>query len=64
MATISERQPLGRFPRRNGVYEISPPQRFEGGEEANDASVGAAARRRRPEVRIGTTFRTFDQPAA
>lgn len=40
----TERPPLARFPRRDGVYEISPPQRFAGGEEAYDATVGAADR--------------------
>lgn len=36
------RRPLAKFPCRDGVYEVSPPQRFDGGEEAYDATIGGA----------------------
>lgn len=39
---INPRGPLARFPLRNGVWEVSPPQRFDGGEEAYDESAGGA----------------------
>jgi ubiquinone/menaquinone biosynthesis C-methylase UbiE len=35
---------LARFPAADGIHVISPPQRFEGGEEAYDATVGRANR--------------------
>jgi SAM-dependent methyltransferase len=38
------RGPLAEFPLKNGVREVSPPQRFEGGEEAYDETVGGANR--------------------
>ena len=35
---------LSSFTRLNGVYLISPPQQFEGGEEAYDEHIGGAHR--------------------
>jgi ubiquinone/menaquinone biosynthesis C-methylase UbiE len=35
---------FGEFPYIDGIYEVSPPQRFEGGEEAYDEAVGGANR--------------------
>jgi ubiquinone/menaquinone biosynthesis C-methylase UbiE len=37
---IGPREPLAQFPLRDGVREISPPQRFDGGEEAYDDTAG------------------------
>lgn len=37
---VASRDPLARFPLRDGVREISPPQSFEGGEEAYDDTAG------------------------
>jgi SAM-dependent methyltransferase len=45
LSALKKTRPLlARFPYRDGVYEVSPPQRFVGGEEAYDATVGGADR--------------------
>ncbi len=41
---MMQRRPLARFPLKDGLHEISPPQRFGGGEEEYDETVGDANR--------------------